>query len=643
MKKFIRNSISILLAVTALGSVACSDKKQSVTLPPYDTMEYTDYVLAESGKTDYAVMIAEDASEYETFALSELQKLFKEATGANLPVVKEGAVSFSEDAKIISIGDTQFQKDSGVTATYDELKSSGNKVVNKGQSVILVGGSDEGSLYAVYDFLGALFNYDYFDVDAYRLDKKDKVQLPVLNQTNIPDFDYRIFGDYSHERTAGGDYYVSWRRRFFYDENVSALGGHTADQIIPLEKYYATPEDKEAHADWFWNPGSDGWQLCYTSEGMTKEYIERAKYFLSAKPNATEISFTDRDYPTWCKCERCVDVIKKYSAPGQYIQTATYILFLNKVTTALDAWLQEEYGGKRHVTYNFYAYQGAQLAPSHQDANGQYVPNGSENGDYSMVIKGNVRVQYAAVDADRNIPYKESVLESTQLRSWSALTPNLFIYEYPQDAYHSLLPYDGIHTHAENIRFAKELGHSAYKFQGNYHTQSSGFYNLRIYVISKLMWDCSLDPDKLAREYIKYCYGDASDVMQELYETMRDWFAYLRVKTNYGSNCLTNNLNNTHFPRNMMRRFEEIILSAYDEIEDLQYIDAELYEKIFRKIKIEQMWIDYVNLSNYSKFMSNEEKTQKINDFEKYAMKYNIKCWNQTASISIVIESWRKA
>jgi hypothetical protein len=156
------------------------------------------------------------------------------------------------------------------------------------------------------------------------------------------------------------------------------------------------------------------------------------------------------------------------------------------------------------------------------------------------------------------------------------------------------------------------------------------------------MWDTTLDPVKLVEDYMKYCYGDASEVMMELYEAMRDELAFLREEVGYGHNCLDNNLKAKNFTRIKMRKFEEIILSAYDKIEDLKYIDAEAYEKIFRKIKIEQMWIDYVNISLHSAYMSMEERTQKIDDFEKYAIKYNIKCWNQTESIAVMIEGWRR-
>ena len=55
------------------------------------------------------------------------------------------------------------------------------------------------------------------------------------------------------------------------------------------------------------------------------------------------------------------------------------------------------------------------------------------------------------------------------------------------------------------------------------------------------------------------------------------------------------------------------------------------------------MWIDYVNLSLYPNYYTPEVRKQMIDDFELYAGKYGIKCWNQTVSIAVTIEAWRKA
>lgn len=638
MKKFIRNSLCIALATLSVVATACSPQTTGNTTPltPYDPPKLTGHYLAQNGTTDYSILIEEDASEREYFAAQELQKLFKEATGATLPITTQ-EMTFSEDAKVISIGDTSFFEGSGVKAEYSELKTSGTRVINKGSSVICVGAGDEGTLYATYDLLDVLFDYEFFDVDAYRLKKSSTVKLPEMDLTNIPDFDFREFGDYSHENPVGGDYHDSWRRRFWYNNTSAIISGHTAEQIIPLETYY-TPE----HEDWFYHPTGSDWQLCYSNEEMRLEYVEQLKRFINKKPDGYRIYMTDNDVPSWCDCSKCKATIEKYSPAGQPTNTATVILFINKVIADLEPWVEENYPGKR-IEYVFYAYQGAKFPPAQKNANGQYEPVGVSNGDYSMKLNPKVLVQYAAVEADRNKSFKEDATENNFLRAWASITPNLMIYEYPQDAFHSLLPYDGAHTHAENIRFAKELGHTAYRFQGNYNTQSSGFYNLRIYLISKLMWDTTLDPEKLAEDYINNVYGDAAPVMMELYKMLRDRLAYLRVKTGYGDNCLTDNLQPKNYTRVMMKRYEEIILSAYEEIEDLKYINAAEYERYFRKIKIEQMWIDYVNLSLFSRYYTSEVRNQMIDDFETYAAKYGIKCWNQTESIANIIEAWRKA
>ena len=109
MKKVLRNSLSIILATTALGLTACGGESNFAPLPPYDDTSYTDYVLAKDGKTDYSIVIGTDADKHEKFAAEELQNLFKEATGATMPIKTEDQVSYSEDAKVISIGDNSFQ------------------------------------------------------------------------------------------------------------------------------------------------------------------------------------------------------------------------------------------------------------------------------------------------------------------------------------------------------------------------------------------------------------------------------------------------------------------------------------------------------------------------------------------------------
>lgn len=624
--------------------VSCGDKAPEETEKGF---EETSYVLAQDGKTEYTIIIPQNATEYELFAADELQRLFLEATGADLPIKSDEDVHFSESAKYISISDTVVQKESGVNPDFATYKRSGTRLVNKGSCMILTGAAEEGSLYAVYDFLGILFDYEYFDVDAYRLNKKTTVKLPALDLSNIPDYDYRMYGDHLSDEATGGDKHHAWRQRYKVYGEGYAIDGHAVMSILPPSTYYAE------HPDWYSvETGMLGSnvvrQLCYTNEEMTAQFIENLKAYLRKSPDAWCISIAQEDVNVWCHCSNCTAAMKQYGL-SQYGQgsddlgAVTQILFVNKVVSAIEEWMETEFPG-RQLSYMILAYHQTINPPAHLDeASGKYIANGTERGDNSMVLPANVMVQYADIFADRNVSYRDNPTVSANLRAWAACAPGLYVYEYPQDAYHVCLPYDGLHVFGDNIAFGNELGINSYFMQGNFNTQSSGFTPLKVYVASKLMWDSSLDVNKLVEDYMTYCYGPAADTMMEYYVTLRSRLAYLRQANGYGATCLGNYLSETNWPRYLMLEYQTLFDRAYEDIDFLRQVDEEQYEIIFRKIKIEEMFICYVNCSLYRGYYSEEEKSAMIDEFEYYARKYDFKNHNETQPMSDLLKLWRES
>ncbi len=641
MKKIVRNSISIALAMTALCLTACEGG--STTLPPYDDTQYTGYMLAENGSTDYSIVIGTDADKYEKFGAEEMQRLFKEATGATLPIVTDDTVTFSEDAKVISIGDNSFQKASGVTPVYSELKRSGNLVVNKGEAVILTGAYGAGSMYAVYDLLNVLFNYEYYEENAYVLKKVSTVELPELDMKNIPDLDQLTFGDRAHYEHLGGSVYNAYRQRIYFSDADSALSGHTPDDLMPIDTYY------DEHPDWYSDRGEQ-WQLCYSNYEMLDEYVERLKSFLAAKPDTTLISVTDRDYNTWCQCKNCTQLLRSYDLyddNGKLLMAApnslTGIIFKSMAADRVDAWLAEEYPG-RYVTYQAHAYFQQRTPPVYRDPNtGAYtVLTNGEADDPLKSVNVNVEWQVAAIEANRNLSWEDNASQGEELRRWSKITPNIIVYDYPQDAKNVLAPYDGLHTHADNMRFAKSLGHTSYKYQGNFNTQSGGFYDLRMYVCSKLAWDLSLDPVELAEDYLRVTCGPAYEYMSELYKIERTRMAQMREENGYGGHCLGDNVKSQNWPRELLLTMQTWIDKSYDAIAYIQFEDPEYYEALFRRIKIEELTIQYMNLSLYRGYYSAETKNALIDEFEFYSTKYDATLWSETGPMGDRIAEWRK-
>lgn len=622
----------IMMAVFLAGAVGCNQNSKDNTDGNGDDVTFTDFILAEKGKSEYSVIIPENASEYETFAAEELHDLFLEATGAELAIYSDNGRTFSDSAKYISISDTKVFKESGVEADYAVYKESGTRLKNVGSCVILTGASDEGALYAVYDFLNILFDYEYYDVDAYRLNKSDTVKLPVLDVSNIPDNDYRMYGDYLQEDKAGGSRFHAYRLRYKVYGQGYAIDGHAATILLDPKVY------GEEHSEWFSkeeNP--DHRQLCYMNDGMREAFLEKVKAKLTEKPEATIISVAQADYNTWCDCKDCTETIKKYGNGVTDMGAVTQILFLNWLVPEVDEWLAVNFPG-RNVKFMVLAYHKTVEPPAHKDSNGNYVPN-----DEAMILNDKVIVQYASIYANRNLSFKDNPTERERLKAWSAVSSGLYIYEYPQDALNVCLPYDGLHVFADNLRFSKELGFSSYFMQGNFNTQSSGFTELKVYVASKLMWDSSLNPNELAYDYIENVYGEAAPVMKEFFDALRTRLAYLRNQYNYGSFVLNDGLSTTYWPRNLMVVYQSMFDEAYAAIDSLQYIDEERYEVLFRKIKIEEMFVKYVNCSLYLNRLTTDEKNAAIDDFEYYAKKYGFKNWSESKPMSDRIAEWRNS
>ncbi|MDE5896744.1 MAG: DUF4838 domain-containing protein, partial [Clostridia bacterium] len=359
-------------------------------IDPEKPVEFLSTGLAENGKSDYAIVIPKTCGSYAAFAAEEFQDLFSEATGVKLPIITDEGVSWSESAKYISIGATKLFAESGLTCDFATFKQSGARLFTKGNSVMLAGASEEGALYAVYDFLGILFDYEFYDKDAYSLVHKTSVSLPALDFYDIPDFDYRMYGDFQQYDLVGGSAEHAYRLRFRTYGQDYAFDGHASTSIVSEAEYY------DEHADWFSAQtgmlgGREYRQLCYTNEGMTAQFIENVKQLLTEKPTTTSISIAQEDVNIWCNCETCSATMERYGNGQPNLGSITQNLFVNKVVKAVDEWLAAEYPG-RNMTYMILAYHQSEIAPAHKDENGNYVVNAPE-----LMLPDNVLVQYASI------------------------------------------------------------------------------------------------------------------------------------------------------------------------------------------------------------------------------------------------------
>ena len=109
----------------------------------------TDIDLVKNGDSEYVIVTSDDADSAVRFAVSELRQNFYESTGIDLKTKKASEVSYSENAKILSVGENALLQQAGVTLDKKELGHDGYIVQTKGSNVFMVGGSGDGTVYAV--------------------------------------------------------------------------------------------------------------------------------------------------------------------------------------------------------------------------------------------------------------------------------------------------------------------------------------------------------------------------------------------------------------------------------------------------------------------------------------------------------------
>ena len=160
----------------------------------YDYTETENYIVKD-GMSDYVILMPDDANSSSLLknARDELIRLFRRATGVKLEAFFENSTHEAVQnalatGKYISLGETELFASTGIELSED-LGSDGAIIRTVGNSVYIVGGSNYGTLYGVYDFLTICFDFEPYYKDCVVINTNvTDLKLYDFNVTDIPDF-----------------------------------------------------------------------------------------------------------------------------------------------------------------------------------------------------------------------------------------------------------------------------------------------------------------------------------------------------------------------------------------------------------------------------------------------------------------------
>ena len=457
---------------------------------------------------DVQIVIATTAPPAVAYAAEELQRYIDRMSRNCLPVraVSDAA---SIGPREIVVGDSphRAQLFPEVAAA---LPGEGYILRTRGPHLLALGGSPRGTLYAVYDLLERL-GVRWWTPWAEDVPVVHSLAVGPLDVTVRPPLVYRAIW-YRNAMDA------DWQARMRLDAGTMGPvllrqrhGGmerfagdyacHTYQSLVPPDEFFDT------HPEYFSEVTGRRLrhqsQLCCTNPQVADIAAERAAVWLRNTPGARIVSVTQNDHGNWCTCANCAAIIEREGSP-----TGPALHLANEVARRLekefpDAWIDT------------FAYAYTWKPPAH------------------MTAHPNVLVRIAPIGncVGHSIPacpVNRYCFES--VKEWSKVARQLFVWHYVTDFFHYMTPFPNLPPLADDLRFYVENGVKGIFLQGDGTSLGGDMSELKAYLMSRLLWDPTLNAAAIRKEFLNGYYRAAGPAVEEYVSIFEKTFARKRNK-----------------------------------------------------------------------------------------------------------------
>lgn len=136
----------------------------------------------------------------------------------------------------------------------------------------------------------------------------------------------------------------------------------------------------------------------------------------------------------------------------------------------------------------------------------------------------------------KSCPRNEPFLKD--LKGWSAIAQNLYIWDYVVYFQHYLMPYPNILVLQPNIQTFRDNNAIGIMEQGAYQSRGGEFAELRSYVISRLLWNPDCNVEDVIDDFIYGYYGRAGKQVRQYFDLLYSRITpdtHMHIETaNYG-------------------------------------------------------------------------------------------------------------
>lgn len=424
------------------------------------------FQLVKNNQSAYSIILSLSASGQEKRAAFLLQKYIQQVSQALLPIKENGnsaSCIFIEEKKELTHPDAF------------EIKT-------KGGNLFFYGGSRKGCIYAVIHFLEKYLGCHYYSSVYKVVPKKKNILLPEINESDASANDVRIV----NISDKFDDEFLDWNRLNSVSE-IFARGYyvHTFNKLLPWTEYFTTHPEYYA----LMNGKRIIDQLCLTNADVLMLTIEKLKKEMAQQPDKLYWSVSQNDNFSYCQCDNCKKIIDEEKSPAGPI-----IRFVNEVAKAFP-----------DKIISTLAYQYSRPAP--------------------VITKplSNVQIMLCTIELNRSRSIEEEKTSSSFLKDiqdWSKVSSHIYLWDYTIDFAHSVSPFPNLHVLQPNIQFFTRH-HIQEHFQQSNISIGHEFSELKLYLISRLLWNPDVNVKMVVTEFLKGYYGKAASYIQDYIDRLQ--------------------------------------------------------------------------------------------------------------------------
>jgi len=490
-------------------------------------------ILAQDSKPLASIIIADNADTSDKEAASVLQDGIQKISGAKLPIIAEKNIKATDKSTFISIGATDLAKKANIIA--DNLLADGYRLQTHEKVLFVVGNNQgagmpaNGTRNGAYALLERHLGYlQLWPGELGNVAPAQKtLTLPPVSEQDEPALPVRgMRNGYTIRRgqvdasnalalkrlqrsdaafIKNAEPSEAWSDSVLLGKSATYSYGHT--YLDYWEKYH------KEHPDFFaLQPNGtreqsatkpDRSRLDVSNPALIETIAANVIATFDANPDRASASISPNDGgpPGFCMCENC----RRLDPPNA-----------PKITANFGA----GHGGDEYVSLSdryvtFYAKIAEIVGKKYPDKLlGCYAYSAYQTPPLYAKLPTNVLVGFVGLS------YFNEKQRQTNLQDWDLWTRSTEHLLLRPNALHGGHYFPSVFTHkiAADIKHCYQTGMMATDFDSIMHNWAGQGVNY--YVLAKLLWDPSLNPDDLVREYCDKGFGVASPAVQKYFSAL---------------------------------------------------------------------------------------------------------------------------